>query len=331
MFGAARARQQTELFRQLGAMVHAGVSLGESVSTLAQEHGNTPLGRALARVGHEVSHGHALAASLRKHERLFSPLTVAMVEVGEQSGRLDETLHGIQQYHEKDFELRHLLTRELAYPTVLFAAILLIPLAGRFILVWMTGSAGAALAGALGQLVMYAIVLGVPTTVALLVVRSMTGSEQGRVRVHGLLLSVPIIGGVARRLAVARFCRALASLYSSGVLLGTALRLAADAAGNALVGHALTREAPRIDRGGSLADALEASAVIPRTAVQMLRTGERTGDIDQMARSVADHLQQEAETAIKQAAAAIAPAAVIIAGIIVGLMVVGFYAGLYTF
>ncbi len=327
MFGAGRARLQAEIFAELAAMVRAGVNIGEALEAVAEDLHDRPTAEALAQAGHETSRGRRLSESLARHRHIFSPLTIAMVEVGENSGRLEQALRNAQQYHERDFELRHLLTRELAYPIVLFAAILLIPLLGQVLLVWITDTLQAAMLLAVRQLLLYAILLGVPAGVLALIWRSMSGSEQGRVKLHGMLLNIPIVGGVLRKLAVARFCRALAALYSSGVLLGTSVRLAGDAAGNAKIRHELTRNAAQIDAGGSLSEALEGSPLIPRTVLTMLKTGERTGDIDTMAHNVADHLEREAETSTKQLAVSLTPVAVLIAGVIVAVMLLSFYTG----
>jgi len=327
MFGAGRARLQAEVFGELAAMVHAGVNIGEALGAVAEDLHDRRMAAALAQAGREVSRGRRLGESLGRHERVFSPLTVAMVEVGENSGRLEQALRNAQQYHERDFELRHLLTRELAYPIVLFGAILLIPLLGQAILVWVTDTFQAAALLVIRQLLLYAILLGVPAGAIALIWRNMSNSEQGRIRLHGMLLSIPIVGGVLRKLAVARFCRALASLYSSGVLLGTSVRLAGDAACNAKVRHELTRNVAQIDGGGSLSEALEGSPLVPRAVLTMLKTGERTGDIDGMAHNVAEHLEREAETSTKQLAVSLTPVAVLIAGVIVAIMLLSFYTG----
>ncbi len=331
MFGAGRAKLRAAVFGELAAMVHAGVSIGEALTVAAEELHNARMARALEDVGREVMQGRPLAASLRRHEDLFGPLTIAMIEVGETSGRLAEVLREARDYHERDFELRHLLTRELAYPMVLFAAILLIPLVADFIRTWITATLPAALVVTLRYLLWYTLMLVMPAVIIGYTWRSLAQSRQSRRFAHGLLLKIPVVGTVLRKLAVARFCRALASLYSSGVLLGTAVQLAGRAAGNAVVQEDLTQGVRMIDRGAGLSDALAESSMLPASARHMLSTGERTGDIDAMAHRVADHLEMEAETAIRQLAVSLTPAAVIIGGIIVALMVLRFYSGLYSF
>ncbi|MGI5818828.1 MAG: type II secretion system F family protein [Armatimonadota bacterium] len=331
MFGTAQARERAEVFGELAAMVRAGISIGEALTVVAKGMPPSRMRSALMQAGREVSGGQALGVSMERHQDIFSPLTLAMVQVGERGGRLDEALRGIADYFERDFRLRSLLKRELTYPIILAVAILFIPLVGNMIRLWITRGLFSALAAATGQLLVYALVLGVPGTLAYLLIGNARRSRQGREQIDRIRLSLPLIGSVARKLALARFCRALASLYSAGVLMGTALRLAGQASGNAIVERELGGRARRVEAGASLTEVLSESPLMPATVLSMFRTGERTGDVDAMAHNVADHLEREAETAIRQMVVAITPVAVLIAGIIVALMVVGFYANLYSF
>ncbi len=330
MFGAGQAKLRAEVYGELASMVAAGVTVGESVSAVADEMRPSNLSRALERVGRELSAGHSLSETMRAHEHVFSPLTIAMIEVGERTGRLEGALRSVADYYERDFELRHLLTRELAYPIVLFVLILFIPLVADVIRVWMTDSLLAALLVGVQGILTIAILIGVPVGIAALTIRALSGSRQGRRTLDTIKLNIPLIGGVMRKLALARFCRALASLYSSGVLMGTSVRLAGQVAGNEVLREEFTRHVRSIEGGASLSATLGESALMPRTVLRMLKTGERTGEIDSMAQNVADHLQQEAQTSIKQLAVMLTPISVIIAGVIVALMVIGFFADFYS-
>lgn len=331
MFGTAQARERAEVFGELEAMVRAGISVGEALTAVAGDMPASRMQRALMQVGHQVSGGEPLSPSLERHSDIFSPLTVAMVEVGERGGRMEEALGGIAEYFERDFELRSLLKRELTYPLILLLALLFIPLIANMIIAWVNDSLLAALLTGAGQLALYLLVFGGPALLVYLVIKSTRQSRQGREKLDRIKLSIPIIGNVLRKLALARFCRALASLYGSGVLMGTSLRLAGQASGNEVVNRELGGGAKTVESGGSLSDALSGSSLMPGTVLRMLRTGELTGDIDAMAQNVADHLEQEAQTSVKQMAVTITPVAVIIAGIIVAVMVISFYGGLYSF
>ncbi|MFW6438032.1 MAG: type II secretion system F family protein, partial [Armatimonadota bacterium] len=232
MFGTAQARERAQVFGELASMVHAGVSIGESLTAVAEEMPQSRMQRALRMVGHDVSGGRSLGESLKRYSDVFSPLTLAMVEVGERGGRIEESLRNIADYFEREFRLRSLLRRELTYPIILLIAILFIPLAGRMIVVWLNDSVTAAIITGIRQLLVYLIVFGLPALGAWLVVRSLRQSHEGRLRIDRIKLSIPLIGTVMRKLALARFCRALASLYSAGVMMSTSLRLAGEASAN---------------------------------------------------------------------------------------------------
>jgi type IV pilus assembly protein PilC len=331
MFGTAQARERAEVFGELAAMVRAGVSIGESLTAVAEDMQPSRMQRALMQVGHQVSGGQSLSASLERHPQVFSPLTIAMVQVGERGGRLEESLGTIADYFERDFKLRGLLKRELTYPIILVLGILFIPLIGRMIVTWVNDSLPAALAVGASTLLIYLLALGIPGVGIYLIVRALRQSRKGRETIDRMKLNLPLIGSVLRKLALARFCRALASLYSAGVLMGTSLKLAGEASGNEVVDRELGGGARKVEAGGSLSDALGDSSLMPGTVIRMLKTGERTGDVDTMAHNVADHLEQEAETSIKQMAVTITPVAVVIAGIIVAIMLLSFYSNLYSF
>ncbi len=329
MFGAAQARLKSEVFSELATMVGAGVSIGESLSAVAEDMEHGQMASVLSEMGMQVSSGSSLTDAMRRHPKLFRPVTVSMIEVGEEGGRLENALKSAADYHERDFELRHLLTRETAYPIILFAVIIFIWPVANFIRIWLTDSFFPALLGLLLTLLLMFVFIVIPLGGLVLALRAYSRTEQGRGALERLELKIPIIGNVISKLSLARFCRALASLYSSGVFMGNSLRLAAEACGNRAIETELAAGVAGVEGGGKLSEALEASPLIPRMVVRMLRTGEDTGEVDQMAHRVADHFEEEAQTAIKQMAVSVTPLAVLIAGVIVLLMAISFYTGAY--
>ena len=330
MFGAAQARLQAQVFNELATMVRAGVTIGESLSALAQDMEHARVASVLSEMGRAVSAGSSLTEALRHHPGAFSPITISLIEVGETGGLLDRSLAAAAEYHERDFELRHLLTRETFYPIILFAVILFIWPMTHFIITWIQGSFLAALVRLLLELLLMLIYVGLPVGGAVIAYRLYARTEQGRIALDRMILQIPVIGNTVRRLCLARFCRALASLYSAGVLLGRSLRVAAETTGNRALEHELVRGASEVERGGKLSDALAEAPLVPRMLVRMLRTGEDTGDVDSMAHQVADHFEQEAQTAVKQMAVSITPVAVLVAGVIVGIMAISFYTGAFS-
>ncbi len=331
MFGAADAKVRAELYSELATMTKAGLTIGEALSAAGEDMRPSRLTRTVREMGDHVSAGESVSDAMEKRPRVFSSLEVANVRVGEETGRFESALRNLADYYEREFDLRHLLTRELAYPIVLFVAILFIPVIADLIRVWITESFLAALAVVAGRLVFYLLFIGLPVGLAAVAYFALSSSTEGKAWLDSAKMKLPMVGGVFRKIALARYCRALASLYSSGVLLGTSMRLAGEAAANEAVRRDLVEHAPEVDGGMSLSDAFAQSDLMPSSVQRMMKTGERTGDIDSMADNVANHLEQEARTSIKQLAVSITPVAVVIAGIIVALIVLNFYTNLYSF
>ena len=329
MFGAAAARMRSEVFNELASLTKAGISIGHALSDLGEDMAGKPLGRTLVRMGHQVSNGDPLSSAMRDQGDAFSPLTIAMIQVGEEGGRLEEALRSVAAYHERDFGLRHLLTRELAYPMVLIAAVILIPALAQFVIVWFTASIAAAIVAALVRGLLTLLIIGVPTVLVTLLIRNLRRTKTGRRRLDAIKLRIPVAGGVIRRVVMSRLLRALAALYSSGVLLGTSLRLAAQACGNEVIGDDLERSADKLDAGARLSDVLAESPHVPKTVLRMMRTGEDTGEVDVMAGNVADHYEMETQTAIKQAAVTITPIMIVLIAIIIGVMYIGGFMRVY--
>jgi len=285
---------------------------------------------AVREAARKVPNGTPLSEVMRRHPKVFSELDVALVAAGEHGGHLDTMLNANADYLERQREFQQVLSRETFYPKILLLAVLFIPLATQVIIVGMTQNALAAFTVALKALALYALIGVVPAVIIYLVYRNLVASESGRYALDNFKLRVPLIGKVVTRAAWARLCRALAALYSAGVNIPTAIRLAGRTSGNHAIIRAVDQSIPKLEKGGVLSDALAATGQIPSLALSMLRTGEQTGNIDVTMTKVADYFEGEAFTATRQMTIAIVPIAVILFGVIVLLQVVGFYLGHYT-
>lgn len=325
MFGHGLIRAKTAAFRQLAAMIAGGVSLSESLAIIAERCGDPRLAKSLMRASRETSSGKPLSSIFAQEPDLYPPLTIAMLEAAEQSGRLDEVLGRLADYYERDYQLRLMLSRETFYPKILALGIIFIPLLGNTVRIWITSTGREAFAYILKYVFLYALVLAVPVAAFWATWQSLRKSETGRASLDGAKLKLPLIGKVVHRLAMARFGRTLATLYSGGVPMSKAVRLAGEAMANAKLRQITDAAADKIQTGTGLTEALAESGLSDTMLLSMLRTGEQTGDIEETMNHVASYYEDEAETAARQIAVAIVPVAVIIAGIVVGFMLFQFY------
>jgi type II secretory pathway component PulF len=330
LFGDRLLREKTAAFRQLATMLAAGMTLAEALSVLSARVHEPRLRAFFVRAARQASGGRRFSDILAEYPQLFPPLNLAMVQAAEHSGRIEEIFNRLADYHEQEYRVRLMLSRETFYPKVLAAAIFIIPVAGNAIVRWLTEGTGAAIISILRALALLALVGGIPALALYLAYRSLARSEAGRAALDDVKLRLPLLGKVVHRSAMARFSRALATLYRAGVAMDKSLELAGDAAANARF-RVVAREAAGLVRhGSSLGDALVAAGLADEMVLGMVRTGEQTGNLDETMDHIAAYYEDEAATATRQMAVAIVPVAVIVAAIVVGVMVLRFYTGLYA-
>jgi type IV pilus assembly protein PilC len=316
-----------QFYREVATLIGSGMTVIQALHVIEENTSQPTLRWAVRNVLPGIERGQRLSENMRRFPEAFSPLAVAIVAAGEASGKLEEMLRVLATYAEHDLEVERMISRETLYPKILAAAILIIPtlmvLIVHFIQPGMLGA---------GVLIPVAVLAGLLGAVGLgyLLVRSYQKSEQGRTLVDRLRLTLPVFGGLAQKIVMSRFCRALSALYAAGVALPESVRLSADASGNLAVAQELCRAIPHLQQGGRLSDVLATARYVPATVVAMLRTGEQTGNIDATLSKVAEYYDDEAKTKVRQLGTAIVPICVIVAAIFVLLILVSFYTGYFT-
>jgi type IV pilus assembly protein PilC len=155
------------------------------------------------------------------------------------------------------------------------------------------------------------------------------GTPAGRMRIDSMLLRMPLIGKILRKVAVARFCRTLATLLSSGVPILDGLDITAKTSGNAVIETAITHIRSRIERGESIAQPLRASGVFPPMVAQMIGAGESTGALDTMLAKIAEFYEDEVDVAVAGLLTILEPALICVLGVIVGGIVISMYLPLF--
>ncbi|MGQ9730311.1 MAG: type II secretion system F family protein, partial [Candidatus Zipacnadales bacterium] len=230
----------------------------------------------------------------------------------------------LAEYTEHDLELHRMLSRETFYPKILAVAILTIVPGGMLI----ANSLSKGMFG-FGMLVPVGIFAAMLLTVGLAhaVLRSYGQSAAGRRALDRMKLTLPVFGPLVQRIVMSRFTRALAALYSAGVLMPEAVPLAARAGGNTALAEDMRVCIPHLQQGGKLSEVLATIRHVPSTVISMLRTGEQTGNIDVVLNKVADYYDDETQTRIRQLGTTIMPICVIIAAIFVITILISFYVG----
>jgi type IV pilus assembly protein PilC len=327
--------------RQFSVMIDAGLPLVQCLEILAlqQEHKNFQ--KILLQVRQDVEAGSTLADAMRRHPKAFDTLYVNMIAAGEAGGILDTILQRLSVYIEKAVKLRSQVRSALIYPVAVIViaaivvAVILLKVIPTFAALFT--SLGAELPfptrmviGASNFLARYFIFFVIGIAVCVYALRRYYRTYRGRRVIDGFLLKLPILGMILRKIAVARFCRTLATLTSSGVPILESLDITARTAGNAIVEDAVLETRKSVEGGKTIVEPLKDSNVFPNMVVQMIGVGEQTGALDAMLNKIADFYEDEVDAAVNGLVKLMEPVMIFILGVIIGGIVIAMYLPMFT-
>ncbi len=333
-----RADDLVVFTRQLATMIEAGLPLVRSLRILTEQTESAKLRDIVGAVRKDIESGSSLSEALHRHEKVFGKLYVEMVRAGEVGGALDEVLLRVAAQLEKDQELRRKVRGAMAYPLFVLAFALV---AAMFMLIFIVPIFAGMYADLGGS-------LPLPTRIALGLSSFLTGlggsamlvlaaagafvfvrwarTENGRKRWGRFVLRIPLgIGGVVRKVALARCARTLGALISSGVPILQALEISATSSGNPVVEAALLRGRDSIRQGSPIHAPLETESVFPPMVTRMIAVGEETGNLDGMLSKIADFYESEVDNTVKSLTSIIEPVMILIVGGIVGAIIISMY------
>lgn len=328
MFKLSALEQKATFFRELATLVGAGVTIGVALDTLQQQVPTGRLRMAVIEGAHRAKGGEPFSEAMARYRDVFTPIEMALVRVGEEAGHLDRLLAQIAGYLEQEYSLRQMINRETFYPKIVFGALLAFPIVVPAIIAALVQGPGRGFAVLFFGLLRLGVIAALALGAYALVRHLVTSNSTFAAGYDAFKLNVPVLGPVIRRLALARFGRGLATLYSAGVGLPQAVRLSADLTGNAALRGPLQAAAVKLEDGSSVSDVLAGVPYMDDLALRMLRTGETTGGVDAMMLRVAEHFEEACESTIRRMTTLITPVAVVIAGIFVLLLALQVYGGL---
>ena len=328
-------------FKQFSVMIDAGLPLVQCLEILGANQENVTFQRCLNGVRTTVEGGATLANAMRNYPKIFDDLTVNMIEAGETGGILDTILQRLSGYVEKAVKLRSAVKSALIYPvSVISFALLIVAALLKFVVpIFANLFAGLGvdlplptkivigLSNFIGQFWWVGIMLLVGTVVG---IKQVNKHPRGRYYFDKLLLNLPIIGMLLRKIAVARFTRTLGTLITSGVPILEGLSITARTSGNAVLEEALMKVRKSIEEGRTIIDPLKESGVFPNMVTQMIGVGEATGAMDAMLQKIADFYEDEVDAATKDMLTLLEPVMIGFLGFMVGGIVISLYMPLFS-
>jgi type IV pilus assembly protein PilC len=326
--------------RQFSVMIDAGLPLVQCLELLAKEEPDRRLAEAINHVRADVEAGSSLADAMQKRPYAFDGLYSQMVAAGEAGGILDTILQRLSTFIEKQAKLKSQVRSAMIYPIAVLsiAAIVVMVILWKVIPAFTTLFAGLGATLPLPTRVVIwlskQVVIGMPFMVvgvlgASYLFRRYYATPNGRMRVDRMLLKMPLIGKIFRKVAVARFCRTLSTLLNSGVPILDGLDITAKTSGNAVIESAIKQVRVRIERGETIAAPLKSTGVFPPMVAQMIGAGESTGALDAMLAKIAEFYEDEVDVAVAGLLTILEPVLIAFLGVIVGGIVISMYLPLF--
>ncbi|MBI3061839.1 MAG: type II secretion system F family protein, partial [Deltaproteobacteria bacterium] len=303
---------------------------------LAQQSESKAFRNTIKTIKQDVESGFTLADALKKHPKIFDDLYVNMVAAGEVGGVLNTILNRIAIFIEKAAKLKSKVKGAMIYPcTIVVVAVAVVTVLLLFVIpvfAELYGGMGKALP-APTQITInisnffraYFMYLAVALVGVGVAIKMYYKTEHGRFNIDGLMLKLPVMGDLIRKVAVARFSQNMSILLSSGVPILDGLAITAKTAGNKVVEKAIMTARISISQGRTVAEPLTESKIFPPMVCQMVAIGENTGALDAMLKKVAEFYEEEVDTAVANLTALMEPVIMVVLGVILGGLVISMY------
>jgi len=323
--------------RQLATMMSAGIPLVQAFDIVGSGHDNPSMQKLILNIKSDVEGGATLAEALARHPLYFDELFTNLVHAGEQSGALETLLDKVATYKEKTEAIKAKIKKALTYPAavvvvaIIVTTILLIYVIPQFENLFQ--NFGADLPTFTRMVVDLSLFVRTKGWLILIaVIGAIVGLVQARRRsrtfhriLDRLTLKIPILGGILRKAAIARYARTLATMFAAGVPLVEALESVSGATGNIVYQEGVLRIREEVSTGQRLQRAMEMTDLFPNMVVQMIAVGEESGSLDDMAGKVADFYEAEVDDAVDNLSSLLEPMIMAILGVLVGGLVVAMY------
>ncbi len=330
--GSVSVQDRANMTRQLATLLKANIPLVEALAATADQVEQPALKEAMSDIKSMVNEGMAFYKGLQKYPKIFTHIYVTMCEAGEASGTLDVILIRLAEFTEAENELNSKVKSAMLYPIIMivFVSIMLgvmfvfvIPKmqaifeGAELKLPWYTEM----VIGASAIIVNYWYILLMTMIGSVFLFRNWKNSESGSKTWDRIVLKLPIVGKLARMIAVSRFTRTLATLLTGGVPMLQAMDIVKNVVGNSVLGAAIEDARNNISEGESVAVPLKKSGQFPPIVTHMITIGEKTGELEGMLTQVSDSYDFQVKTQIGGLTALLEPVMIIMMGVVIGIIV----------
>ncbi len=324
LIGQVPLKELGFFFRQLATMLDAGVPIVQSVTTLATQAKSEKFATILKELVGHVNAGRGLSDGMQRYPEVFTPVMLSLVRAGELGGFMDEALGQVADYIDREIELRNLYKRITFMPKLQVGASIVIVLITNMIIASMGKKGG--LWSPLTEPITW-VFLGPLIVGAFFFFRVGLANPRIRHNWDVVISKTPYLGTTVRQLSMAKFGRAFGALYKGGVPMSKSLTLAADACGNEYLRSKMYTANGRLETGAGVTDVFRETEAFSPIVIDMVATGESTGNLDRMLTKMSEFYEQEAATRSTQTAQVVGVVLFLMVAAYIGFVVFSFWSG----
>ena len=342
LFGKVSSIEKTMFTRNLKVMVASGVSLPRALNILSNQSKSNKFKKVILKIKENVIKGLAFSDALANHPDIFPEVFSNMVKVGEESGTLEDVLEVLTKQMEKEHEIKSKVKGAMIYPAVILVAmigigtlmlILVVPKLSKLfddLKIELPLSTKAVIA--VGNfLSTHWYLIPVIIIVLIFLVRIALKTKMGKRVFDAMILRIPIIASIIKKMYAARTIRTLSSLISSGVPIVRSLEVVSRSLENIYYKEAIKKSSEKVRKGSKLSETLEPySDIYPTLVIQMIAVGEETGETSSILAKLADFFEQEVNEATKNLSSVIEPILMLIIGVAVGFFAISMIQPMYS-
>ena len=331
-FQRIKLMEISELTRQFGTLLKAGIPVVDSLTALIAQTENPKLKGVVTKIRQGVNEGQALGSAMGEHPKVFTDLYVSMIRAGESSGTLDLVFDRLSQFMEAQVALRTKVRGAMIYPIIMIAVtFVIISLLMIFVVPKMTE-----IFTEMGMELPFLTVALIAVSDAFVnfwwlifggvglgiwgFIRWKKG-EKGRATFDRMKLKFPVFGDLFRKIAIARFSRTLSTLLRSGVPLLNAMTIVRSVVDNAVMAAVIDKARDAIREGESIAGPLERSKQFPPMVTHMIAIGEKTGELEDMLGNVSDSYEAQVDARVSALTTILEPFMIVFMGVVVATIV----------
>lgn len=322
--------------RQMGALIRAGIPITKAIAGILESIENPLLIKSLKDSLDQLEAGRSLSIAFARHPRVFGNLYISMIQVGENTGRLDQAFTQMAAYIDHNRRMSHNISAALRYPTIVISAILIamiivnlfvIPKFASFFeannleLPWQTVFLLNTSQFFVGY---WPYLLGL-VIVSYIFFKRYTSTESGRYKWHRFILGLPIVGNILLRAYLARFARSFSMAYGAGVPIVQGMGVISRSVGNDYIADHVANMREGIERGEALTRTAHHTGMFTPVVMQMFAVGEEAGNLEEMMEYVADFYEEEVDYDIKTLSDKLEPLIYVLVGVMVLVLALGIF------